>query len=80
MPEAVFSMILALNHNLWHLVCGSVGLRQTMDLYYIAKSAEKDRELENLIEKFQLKKFAAASAWVMWHVFEDEGKYSFLLF
>lgn len=78
-PDAVFCMILALNHNLWHLVCGGVGLRQTMDLYYIAKAVEKNKELESLIEIFQLKKFAAASAWVLWHVFEDEKKDSFLL-
>lgn len=78
-PDAVFNMILALNHNLWHLVCGGIGIRQTMDLYFIAKSSVKSRDLDALIEKFQLKKFAAASAWVMWHVFEDEVEHSFLL-
>lgn len=78
-PDAVFSMILALNHNLWHLVCGGVGLRQTIDLYYIAKSAQKDREMEKLISHFQLKKFAAASAWVMWHILENEKNDSFLI-
>lgn len=78
-PDVVFCMILALNHNLWHLICGGVGLRQMMDLYFIAKSTERSRYLEDLIEQFQLKKFASASAWVMWHILEDEKGNSFLL-
>lgn len=84
-PDSLFSIILALNHNLWHLVVGGVGLRQTIDLYVVVKSAWKMKdinlsELKRLIDYFQLSKFAAASAWVMWHVFENERKDSFLLF
>lgn len=63
-PEAVFSMILALNHNLWHLVCGGVGLRQTMYLYYIAKSAEKDREFGKLDRKIPVEEVCCGECMV----------------
>lgn len=99
-PDATFSVVLALNHNLWHLLYEGVGLRQMMDLYFatIAYAASNDSYnkylnihsyvggesiskccteadcLIHLIKCFKLEMFAAASSWVMWHVFDGESE------
>lgn len=73
-PDDVFSVILALNHNFWHLLYEGVGLRQMMDLYFILQNVkEEDRKtIGVLISHFRLEHFAAASAWVLWHLFDNE--------
>lgn len=73
-PDDVFSVILALNHNFWHLLYEGVGLRQMMDLYFILQNVkEEDRKTSGvLISHFRLEHFAAASAWVLWHLFDNE--------
>lgn len=73
-PDDVFSVILALNHNFWHLLYEGVGLRQMMDLYFIIQNVkEEDRKtIGELISHFRLEHFAAASAWVLWHLFDNE--------
>lgn len=69
-PDAVFALVLTLNHNLWHLLYEGVGLRQMMDLYFVAKSMGKSTEIDDLLRRFGLSKFAAASAWVLWYLFD----------
>ena len=73
-PDDVFSVILALNHNFWHLLYEGVGLRQMMDLYFILQNVkEEDRKtIGELISHFRLEHFAAASAWVLWYLFDNE--------
>lgn len=78
-PDDVFSLVLTLNHNLWHLLYEGVGLRQMMDLYFVARAMRSSAETTRLLHYFQLEKFAAASAWVLWHLFDNEGNESFLL-
>lgn len=80
-PDNVFSVILALNHNFWHLLYEGVGLRQLMDLYFIlqhVKEADKSR-IRELISYFKLERFASSSAWVLWHVFDNEREDSILI-
>lgn len=69
-PDNVFSLILTLNHNLWHLLYEGVGLRQMMDLYYVARSMQSSDEVSRLLSRFQLESFASASAWVLWYLFD----------
>lgn len=69
-PDNVFSLILTLNHNLWHLLYEGVGLRQMMDLYFVARSMQSSDEVSRLLRHFQLESFASASAWVLWHLFD----------
>lgn len=69
-PDATFSLVLTLNHNLWHLLYEGVGLRQMMDLYFVAKSMGKSAEIDDLLRRFGLSRFAAASAWVLWYLFD----------
>lgn len=80
-PDSVFSIILALNHNFWHLLYEGVGLRQMMDLYFIlqhVKEEDKSR-IRELIRYFKLERFASASAWMLWHLFENEREDSILM-
>ena len=69
-PDNVFSLILTLNHNLWHLLYEGVGLRQMMDLYYVARSMQASDEVSRLLRYFQLEYFGSASAWVLWYLFD----------
>lgn len=69
-PDNVFSLLLTLNHNLWHLQYEGVGLRQMMDLYYVARSMQASDEVLRLLGRFKLESFASASAWVLWHLFD----------
>lgn len=69
-PDDVFSLVLTLNHNLWHLLYEGVGLRQMMDLYIVAHTMLCTDEASWLLRHFQLETFAAASAWVLWHLFD----------
>ena len=69
-PDNVFSLLLTLNHNLWHLQYEGVGLRQMMDLYYVARSMQASDEVLRLLRRFKLESFASASAWVLWHLFD----------
>lgn len=78
-PDNVFSLILTLNHNLWHLLYEGVGLRQMMDLYFVVKAMHSSVEATSLIHYFGLERFAAASAWVLWHLFDNELRQSFFL-
>lgn len=78
-PDDVFSLILTLNHNLWHLLYEGVGLRQMMDLYFVARAIQTSDKIPHLIHYFGLERFAAASAWVMWHLFDNELQQSFLI-
>lgn len=78
-PDDVFSLILTLNHNLWHLLYEGVGLRQMMDLYFVAKAMQYSDETAHLMHYFGLEHFAAASAWVLWHLFDNESELSFLI-
>lgn len=68
--DDVFSLVLTLNHNLWHLLYEGVGLRQMMDLYFIARTMRRNDEVSRLLRNFRLEAFAAASAWVLWHLFD----------
>lgn len=82
-PDATFNIVLALNHNFWHLLYEGVGLRQMMDLYFVVKSfghssCSGDVTLR-LIGNFGLERFAAASAWVLWHIFDEESVDSVLV-
>lgn len=72
-PDNVFSLILTLNHNLWHLLYEGVGLRQMMDLYYVARSMQSSDEVSRLLSRFQLESFASASAWVLWYLFDGSA-------
>lgn len=72
-PDDVFSLVLTLNHNLWHLLYEGVGLRQMMDLYFVARTMRPTAEASRLLHYFQLERFAAASAWVLWHLFDGES-------
>ena len=72
-PDDVFSLVLTLNHNLWHLLYEGVGLRQMMDLYFVARTMRPSAEASHLLHHFQLERFAAASAWVLWHLFDSES-------
>lgn len=78
-PDEVFSLILTLNHNFWHLLYEGVGLRQMMDLYFVAKTMQSSDETTHLVHYFVLEHFAAASAWVLWHLFDNESEQSFLI-
>lgn len=78
-PDATFALILTLNHNLWHLLYEGVGLRQMMDLYFVAKAMQGTNEVRELTHRFDLNRFAAASAWVLWHLFDAASPQSFLL-
>lgn len=78
-PDSAFALILTLNHNLWHLLYEGVGLRQMMDLYFVAKAMQSSDEATSLIHYFGLNRFAAASAWVLWHLFDNESEQSFLI-
>lgn len=78
-PDEVFSLMLTLNHNLWHLLYEGVGLRQMMDLYFVAKAMHSSEDTTRLIHYFGLERFAAASAWVLWHLFDNELQQSFLI-
>lgn len=83
-PNDMFNLILVLNHNFWHLMYEGVGMRQTMDLFFILRTVQDLRfnvqdpgsntnidstEISRLLKYFRLKKFAAASMWVMKEVF-----------
>lgn len=72
-PDDVFALVLTLNHNLWHLLYEGVGLRQMMDLYFVVRTASATDELSHLLHHFQLERFASASAWVLWHLFDRES-------
>lgn len=80
-PDDVFSVILALNHNYWHLLYEGVGLRQMMDLYFILKHVKEEerKTIGELIYYFSLDRFAAASAWVLWHLFDNENEDSIFI-
>ncbi len=78
-PDSVFALVLTLNHNLWHLLYEGVGLRQMMDLYFVAKAMHSTHETTRLIRYFGLHRFAAASAWVLWHLFDNNSPQSFLV-
>lgn len=78
-PDAVFALVLTLNHNLWHLLYEGVGLRQMMDLYFVAKSMGKSEEIDDLLRRFGLSRFAAASAWVLWYLFDGCSEHSFFV-
>lgn len=69
-PDDTLSLVLTLNHNLWHLLYEGVGLRQMMDLYFITHSMQRTNEISGLLRHFQLEAFAAASAWVLWRLFD----------
>lgn len=69
-PDDMFSLMLTLNHNLWHLLYEGVGLRQMMDLYFVAHTMRRTDEVSRLLRHFRLEAFAAASAWVLWHLFD----------
>lgn len=75
-PDNVFSLILTLNHNLWHLLYEGVGLRQMMDLYYVAQTMQPTDEVKLLLRYFKLENFAAASAWVLWYLFDACANHS----
>lgn len=74
-PCADFSLILTLNHNLWHLLYEGVGMRQMMDLYFVLRSHTDGTEKKKLLKHFSLMHFAAASMWVMQEAFGLESKY-----
>lgn len=78
-PDDVFSLVLTLNHNLWHLLYEGVGLRQMMDLYFVARVSQPSDEKSRLLRHFGLGRFAAASAWVLWQVFDGGKMDSFLI-
>ena len=42
-----------------------VGLRQMMDLYYVARSMQPSYDVTHLLRRFKLESFASASAWVL---------------
>ena len=69
-PDDVFGLVLTLNHNLWHLLYEGVGLRQMMDLYFVVHTMRRTDEVSRLMRHFGLEAFAAASAWVLWHLFD----------
>lgn len=69
-PDDMFSLVLTLNHNLWHLLYEGVGLRQMMDLYFVARTMQPSDDAPRLLHRFQLEAFASASAWVLWHLFD----------
>lgn len=69
-PDDIFSLLLTLNHNLWHLLYEGVGLRQMMDLYFVAKAMRSSDESKRLLSHFKLCRFASASAWVLWYLFD----------
>lgn len=69
-PDDVFSLVLTLNHNLWHLLYEGVGLRQMIDLYYVVQTMQPTDEVKHLLRYFKLENFAAASAWVLWYLFD----------
>ena len=75
-PDDVFSLVLTLNHNLWHLLYEGVGLRQMMDLYFVARTMQPSDEASRLLHRFQLERFASASAWVLWHLFDGDSPQS----
>ena len=78
-PDDEFSLVLTLNHNLWHLLYEGVGLRQMMDLYFVVRTMHPTAEALRLLRYFQLEKFAAASAWVLWNLFDGERSDSVFL-
>lgn len=86
-PDITFCVLLALNHNFWHLLYEGIELRQMMDLYFCAVAAYNSKEdtIENTIKirkltkSFELEKFAAASAWGCPQLFEEKREQSFLL-
>lgn len=78
-PDDVFSLVLTLNHNLWHLLYEGVGLRQMMDLYYVAQTMQPTDEVKHLLRYFKLENFAAASAWVLWYLFDACADHSVLI-
>ena len=82
-PDYIFNVVLVLNHNFWHLMYEGVGLRQVVDLFFVLRSIDhqgKDaltikKETLRLIKYFRLKRFAAASMWIMKDVFGLEERY-----
>lgn len=78
-PDDLFGLVLTLNHNLWHLLYEGVGLRQMMDLYFVARATKRIDEAQRLLQHFGLMHFAAASAWVLWQLFDGGQQDSFLL-
>lgn len=78
-PDDLFGLVLTLNHNLWHLLYEGVGLRQMMDLYFVARATKRVDEAQRLLQYFGLKHFAAASAWLLWQLFDDGRADSFIL-
>lgn len=75
-PDDVFSLILTLNHNLWHLLYEGVGLRQMMDLYYVSSAIHSSNKTSYLLNYFHLDTFASASAWVLWYLFDRCSEHS----
>lgn len=77
-PDYEFNVLLTMNHNFFHLMYEGVGFRQFMDLFFILKSCEDDKQREkawHLMEYMQLKRFTRASMWIMKEVFGLEEKY-----
>lgn len=82
-PDYLFNVVLILNHNFWHLMYEGVGLRQIMDLFFVLRSINDSEhnfkqikeDAMNLIKKFGLQRFAAASMWIMEEVLGLEKKY-----
>lgn len=77
-PRPDFNLILTLNHNFFHLLYEGVGLRQMMDLYYVLRrglTAEERENAKQLVRRFSLQRFCAASMWVLQKVFGLERQY-----
>lgn len=79
-PDYLFNVVLTLNHNFWHLMFEGVGFRQIMDLYFVLRDINKTGEdlMDNtmkILKYFDLKRFAAASMWIMKEVLGLEEQY-----
>ena len=76
-PDNVFNIVLALNHNFWHLMYEGIGLRQFVDLYFILKSIDcvEREQAYRLVKSFDLLNFASASMYVMQTVLGLEDDY-----
>ena len=76
-PNRVFNIILAMNHNFWHLMYEGIGMRQIVDVYFLLRNSNKEEREETmkLLKKFGLVRFTRATMYVLQSVLGLDEKF-----
>ncbi len=76
-PSVEFDAVYSLAHSFRHLIAEGVGLRHVVDYYYIlyTLSADKRKDVQSLLRRFGMIKFASAMMWVLQEVCGMSSEY-----